>query len=176
MSSTHEGKSNDKPRQRNRKAGQRGQKAGRQQNPKAEQRDGDQVDAMIASTDAQGSGAGAPVAQSFVGEAEPADLIATEDVTADVSPTDVIVSADETAPVNMQTIANACRDYTRKSAQENRRFVERLMDVRSFDKAVEVQTDFATQAYANFVAQSQRICGLYSQLAGQAFRSGKRHA
>ena len=76
----------------------------------------------------------------------------------------------------MQTIANAYRDYTRKSVQENRRFVERLMDVRSLDKAVEVQADFATQAYANFVAQSQRICGLYSQLAGQALRFGKRHA
>jgi hypothetical protein len=49
------------------------------------------------------------------------------------------------------------------------------MGVRSFDKAVEVQTDYATQAYENFVAQSQRICGLYSELASQTLKPGRRH-
>ncbi|MDE2603288.1 MAG: phasin family protein, partial [Bradyrhizobium sp.] len=44
------------------------------------------------------------------------------------------------------------------------------MGVRSFDKAVEVQTDYARQTYANFVADSQRICGLYAELARQTFR------
>ena len=41
------------------------------------------------------------------------------------------------------------------------------MAVRSFDKAIEVQTEFARQAYANFVAESQKICELYSKLAMQ---------
>jgi hypothetical protein len=170
MSTMHEDKSNEKPRQR-------GRKAGRGRTAKAEARDDVQIDAMIASSDVPGSGAAAPVAPSASGDVEAAEVIASEEVAAEVAaPIEAVVSAAENAPVNMQTIANACRDYTRESVQENRRFVERLMGVRSFDKAVEVQTDFATQAYANFVAQSQRICGLYSQLAGQAFRLGKRHA
>ena len=35
-------------------------------------------------------------------------------------------------------------------------------------KAVEVQTEFAKSAYENFVAESQKIAGLYTNLAKQA--------
>jgi hypothetical protein len=177
MSTTHEDKSSDKPRQRGRKAGRRGQKAGSQPNPKPEQPDGDQIDSVIASADVPASATAGPVEQSPIGEVEPAVVVAIEEVAAaGAAPTEATASAGETAPVNMQTIANAYRDYTRKSVEENRRFVGKLMDVRSLDKAVEVQTDFATRAYANFVAESQRICGLYGQLATQAFRPRKAHA
>jgi hypothetical protein len=177
MSTTHEDKSIDKPRQRGRKAGRRDQKAGSQPNPKLDQRDGDQIDAMVASTEVPGSGAAAPIEPSPIDEVEPTEVVAVEEVaTAAAPPTEATASADENPPVNMQTIANAYRDYTRKSVQQNRSFVEKLMGVRSLDKAVEVQTDYATQSYANFVEESQRICGLYNELAGQALRFGKRHA
>jgi hypothetical protein len=45
------------------------------------------------------------------------------------------------------------------------------MGVRSFDKVIEVQTEFARQAYATFVAESQKICELYTELAKESFRS-----
>jgi hypothetical protein len=61
-------------------------------------------------------------------------------------------------------------DYTRKSLQESRSFAEKLMNVRSFDKAIEVQTEFARQSIANFVAGSQKICELYGKLATQIVR------
>jgi len=174
MSTTHEDKSIEKPRQRNRKGGQRDRKAG-QGNPKSDQRDEVQIDAMIASAVAETSAA-TPGEQAVAGEVEPAEMVAIVQVAAAAAPpTEAVASAGE-QPVNLQTIANAYRDYTRKSVEENRRFVGRLMDVRSLDKAVEVQTDFATRAYANFVAESQRICGLYGQLATQAFRPRKAHA
>ena len=79
-------------------------------------------------------------------------------------------------PGGFQAIATAYGDYAKKSFEDTKSFAEKLASVRSFDKAVEVQTDYATQAYANFVAESQRICGLYNELAGQALRFGKRHA
>ena len=44
------------------------------------------------------------------------------------------------------------------------------MGVHSFDKAIEVQTEFARQAYANFVAESLKIFELYSELARQIFK------
>jgi hypothetical protein len=44
------------------------------------------------------------------------------------------------------------------------------MGVRSLDKAIEVQSDFARSAYANLVAESQKICGLYVEWARQIFR------
>ena len=54
--------------------------------------------------------------------------------------------------------------------QESRSFVEKLMGVRSFDNAIEVQTEFARQSLANFVAGSQKICELYGKLATQMVR------
>jgi hypothetical protein len=72
--------------------------------------------------------------------------------------------------IGFQTIANAHRDYTDKSLQETRFFVVKLMDVRSLDKAIEVQAEFTRQAYETFVAESQKICGLYSEFARQISR------
>ena len=42
--------------------------------------------------------------------------------------------------------------------------------MRSLDKAMEVQSEFAKQAYANFVAETQKISDLHRELARQTFR------
>jgi hypothetical protein len=180
MSSAQENKSGEKQRQRSRKAGQRDQKGGQQRNPKLDHRDDDRIDAMIALTDLSANSAAVPTEQSVIGEVEPAHAPVIEAAPAiDAVPaasaqsTEPAASSGETLAVNVQTIANAYRDYARKSFQENRSFVERLMGVRSFDKAVEVQADYARQTCANFVAESQKICGLYNQLAGQVFSPWK---
>ena len=44
-------------------------------------------------------------------------------------------------PGSFQAIATAYGDYTKKSFEDTKSFVEKLSSVRSFDKAVEVQTD-----------------------------------
>jgi phasin family protein len=97
--------------------------------------------------------------------AAPTDTAATADTTAigATAPTDP-------APVSFQTLANAYGDYTRKSLEETQCFVEKLRGVRSLDKVMEVQTDFAKQAYETFVAQSQRIRTLHRKLARQTFK------
>ena len=106
-----------------------------------------------------------------MGEAEPvATEIAAE---ADVVPGEATAAPAESPRVNAQTIADACRDYTKKSIQENRRFVEHMMGVRTFDKAVAAQADYARQTYTDFVAQSQRIYGLYRELARESFKTRK---
>ena len=170
MSTTHRDKSGGKPRQRSRKTDQRGQKAGQQQNPKLDQRDEGPNGPMIASADAPTNGKAEPAVVPLIGEVEPADVQPIGKVEpVDVTSTGVAVLADH-HPINVQTIANAYYDYTRRSFEESRFFVERLMGVRSFDKAIEVQTEFARQAHANFVAESQKILELYSQLARQIFR------
>ena len=73
-------------------------------------------------------------------------------------------------PISLQTIANAYGDYTRRSLEETKSFVERLKGVRSLDKAMEVQTEFATQAYEMFVAESQKIYELHKELARQTLK------
>jgi hypothetical protein len=86
----------------------------------------------------------------------------------EVLPPEVREHAPQTA--GAQAIALAYGDYTRKSYLAGRFLVERLITARSFEEAIEIQGEFAKQAYANFVAHSERICGLYGTWAQQCFR------
>jgi phasin family protein len=70
----------------------------------------------------------------------------------------------------VQAIATAYGEYTRKSFEDSRSFVDRLSGVKSIDKALEVQTEYAKSAYETFVTESQKIAGLYTDLARQTFK------
>jgi hypothetical protein len=59
-------------------------------------------------------------------------------------------------------------DYTKKSFEDTKAFVEKLSGVRSLHKAIEVQTEFAKTAYETFVTESQKIGALYGDLARQS--------
>jgi len=73
-------------------------------------------------------------------------------------------------PSGLQAIATAYGDYTKKSFEDTRSFVEKLSGVRSFDKAVEVQTEFARSAFETFVRETQKIGALYGDLAKQSYK------
>ena len=75
-----------------------------------------------------------------------------------------------TLSIDFQAIASAYGDYTKRSFEETRCFVEKLSGARSLDKAIEIQTEFAKQAYETFVTESQKIRELYSGLAKQSFK------
>ena len=70
----------------------------------------------------------------------------------------------------VQAIATAYGDYAKKSFEDTKSFVEKLSGVKSLDKAIEAQTEFARSAYETFVAESQKIAGLYTDLAKQTFK------
>lgn len=142
MSETDQNTATEKQGRRNRKSGPRNQKPDRQPDAEA------MIEAAAASADASTQ----------------ADTAAP-----DMTAPDMTVPTDP-APVSFQTIANAYGDYTRKSLEETRCFVEKLSGVRSLDKVMEVQTDFAMRAYDTFVAESQRIRGLHRALARQTFK------
>jgi len=42
--------------------------------------------------------------------------------------------------------------------------------VKSLDKVIEAQTEFARSSYETFVAETQKIAGLYTDLAKQTFK------
>jgi hypothetical protein len=76
----------------------------------------------------------------------------------------------ETPSASFQAIATAYGDYTKKSFEDTKAFVEKLSGVRSLDKAIEVQTEFAKTAYETFVTESQKIGALYGDLAKQSYK------
>ena len=156
-----------KPRQRSRKPDQRNQKGEPRVTSAPDQ---DQTSPIVAPAQAE--------AQV---EAAPAAMAAFEEVTEVALSGEVLPpEAGNTTPplnaVNFQTVAHAYGDYTRKSWQAGRFLVERLITVRTFDEAIEIQSEFAKQAYVNFVAQSERICELYGELAKQFFRPFEKFA
>jgi hypothetical protein len=73
-------------------------------------------------------------------------------------------------PAGFQAIATAYGDYTKKSFEDTRSFVEKLSGVKSFDKAIEIQTEYAKTAYETFVTESQKIGALYGDLAKQSYK------
>src|SRR5450756_2590114 len=76
----------------------------------------------------------------------------------------------ETVQSSLQSIASAYGDYTKKSFEDTKSLVEKLSSVKSLDKALEVQTEYAKSAYETLVAESQKIAGLYTDLAKQTFK------
>jgi phasin family protein len=83
---------------------------------------------------------------------------------------DTVVASATTVQNGIQAIASAYGDYTKKSFEDTKSFVEKLSGVKSLDKAIEVQTEFAKSAYETFVAESQKIAALYTDLAKQTFK------
>lgn len=158
MSNTDQDTPTGKPARRNRKGEQRRQKSEQPQSVEMEQRLSPEPDrpenpASVQVEEAPVDTMAASPAAAATNPAAPADAVPTGPV-----------------PISLRTIANAYGAYTLKSLEETRSFVERLTGVRSLDKAMEVQSEFAKQAYANFVAETQKISDLHRELARQTFR------
>src|SRR3569833_4422466 len=83
---------------------------------------------------------------------------------------ETLVASATSVQHGLQAIASAYGDYTKKSFEDTKSLVEKLSGVKPLDKALEAQTDFARSAYETFVAESQKIAGLYNDLAKQAFK------
>ena len=80
------------------------------------------------------------------------------------------VASASTFHNGVQAIATTVGDYTKKSFEDGNAFVEKLAGVRSLDKVIEAQTEYAKSAREHFVAESQKVAGLYADLAKQAFK------
>jgi hypothetical protein len=142
MSSSGHDKPGGKPGQRNRKAEQQRSKKPEQSQSHIQERQQD---------------------------AQDKEQIDTAVASTEVAPV-VAAAPAETLPVGLHTIAAAYSDYTKKSLEETRSFVEKLSEVRSLEKALEVQTEFAKRAYESFVTESQKMRELYGKLARQSFK------
>ena len=73
-------------------------------------------------------------------------------------------------PVGIHAIATAYSDYSKKSFEDARLFVEKLSGVKSVDKAFELQTEYAKSAFETFMAELQKIGALYRDLAMKSYK------
>ncbi|HME29417.1 MAG TPA: phasin family protein [Pseudolabrys sp.] len=69
-----------------------------------------------------------------------------------------------------QAIAVEVADYSKKAFEDGTAAIEKLLGVKSFDKVIEVQTEYAKTAYEGFVAKASRIGELYADLAKETYK------
>jgi len=70
----------------------------------------------------------------------------------------------------LQAIAAEVTDYSKKAFEDGTAALEKLFGVKSFDKAIEVQTEYAKTAYEGFVAKASKIGELYADLAKETYK------
>ncbi|MBO6716629.1 MAG: phasin family protein [Rhizobiaceae bacterium] len=71
---------------------------------------------------------------------------------------------------NLQTLASEAGDYSKASWENGSATLEKLFSAKSFDKAVEIQTDYAKKAYEGFVAQAAKMGDIYAEMAKDAYK------
>ena len=69
-----------------------------------------------------------------------------------------------------QAIAVELADYSKKAFQDGSAALEKLFGVKSLDKAIEVQTEYAKTAYEGFVAEATKLGELYTNLAKETYK------
>jgi hypothetical protein len=70
----------------------------------------------------------------------------------------------------LHTIATETADYSKKTLENNSAFMEKLLGAKSYDTAIQIQSEYWKTSYASFIAQATKIGELYSCLAKEAFR------
>lgn len=69
-----------------------------------------------------------------------------------------------------QAIAVEVADYSKKAFEDGTAALEKMFGVKSFDKAIEVQTEYAKTAYEGFVAKASKIGEMYADLAKETYK------
>ena len=69
-----------------------------------------------------------------------------------------------------RAIATEIAEYSKRSFEHGTKTMENLLSVKSLDKAIEVQSDYAKAAFEGYVAHANKLGELYTNLAKEAFK------
>jgi hypothetical protein len=69
-----------------------------------------------------------------------------------------------------QAIAVEVVDYSKKAFEDGSAVLEKLFGVKSLDKAIEIQSEYAKTAYEGFVAKASKIGELYADIAKETYK------
>lgn len=83
---------------------------------------------------------------------------------------EAFTAASSTLTKGLQDIAAETSDYSKKAFAAGTATYEKLLGARSVESAVQIQTEFAKQAYEGFVAQATRVSELYTRVASDALK------
>ena len=70
----------------------------------------------------------------------------------------------------MQTLTTEATDYSKKSYEDNAAVIEQLFSAKTFEKAFEIQSEYAKSSYEGFVAQATKMGEIYADTARKAYK------
>jgi len=68
---------------------------------------------------------------------------------------------------SLQAVTNAHADFAKKLMQHGSEFISQLTSIKEPAKLIELQSEYAKNAYETFVAETKKISELYSDLFKQ---------
>ena len=83
---------------------------------------------------------------------------------------EAFTAASATLSKGLQDIAAESTDYSKKAFAAGTAMFEKLLGARSVESAVQIQSEFAKQAYESFVAQATKVSELYTRVASDALK------
>jgi hypothetical protein len=83
-------------------------------------------------------------------------------------PFDGFAMPDSAVTANMLEIVAEVTDYWKQYLDNRAAFVEKLLGAKSFDSAVQIQSEYAKTSFEGFVVQATKMGELYSNLAKSA--------
>lgn len=83
---------------------------------------------------------------------------------------EAFTAASSTLSKGLQDIAAESTDYSKKAFAAGTAMYENLLGARSVESAIQIQTEFAKQAYEGFVAQATKVSDLYTRVATDALK------
>ena len=83
---------------------------------------------------------------------------------------DAAVSSLGEANKGFQAIAAEIASYSKKSFEDGTRAFEQLIGAKSFDQALEIQSQYAKKAFEAYIAQASKMGELYVGLARNAYK------
>ncbi len=79
-------------------------------------------------------------------------------------------AASATLTKGLQELAVESTDYSKKAFAAGSATFEKLMGARSVELAIQIQTEYAKQAYEGFIAQANKVSELYAKVAADALK------
>lgn len=81
---------------------------------------------------------------------------------------DLAIKAFGVQQKGVQAIASEVADYSKKTVEVGSAQFEKLLGVKTLDKAIELQAEFAKASYEGYVAHATKVGELVTELAKEA--------
>ncbi len=83
---------------------------------------------------------------------------------------EVAMKSAESMSKGAQAIAAEVADYSKKAFEDGSAMLEKLFGVKSLEKAIELQSEYAKTSYEGFAAKATKIGELYTDLAKESYK------